>query len=168
MRLAVILFASALGGTGVAQTANDDTTSTENWWDKVGAGFFSDEGLTTLRSEFEIRAHWTGLSQDDQSAVRARCDELTGEGPGTAPSLQEGDEDENPDTTEAERRDIPEASMQNDASDDTGNAATTTTGSVEGEERQIAKPAADGATETGLAGSTDGNLARICDLIRTL
>lgn len=170
MRLAGILFAAALAGPGAAQIANDDTTSTENWWDQVGAGFFSDEGLTTLKSEFEIRAHWTGLSQDDQSAVRARCDQLSGKGTGAAPSRQEGDEDENPDTTEAERRDVPEASAVDDASDDTGNSRTTTTGSADGEERQIAEPSAevDPDAETGLAGSTDGNLAKICDLIRAL
>jgi len=59
--------------TAVAQATNDDSPAIENWWDNVGAAFFSDAGLTIPRSEFEIRAQWTALSEEDQTAIRARC-----------------------------------------------------------------------------------------------
>ena len=74
----------------MAQTSTDDLAATESWWDKVGAKFFSDEGLKTMRPDLEIRAQWTGLSADDQAAIRARCAELAGKGTGQAASLQEG------------------------------------------------------------------------------
>ncbi|MDT8854398.1 hypothetical protein RNZ50_05005 [Paracoccaceae bacterium Fryx2] len=59
--IAVLLLGTALAAPGFAQTSNDDTVATEAWWDKVGAGFFSDASLETPRPEFEIRAHFTGL-----------------------------------------------------------------------------------------------------------
>lgn len=186
MRLAALLVGSLgmLPATlpSVAQTTNDDTSFEENWWDRVGAGFFSDASLRTPRPEFEIRAHWTGLSPDDQAAVRARC----ARGPdGTAASLQEGDEDNNPDSTAAERADATAPRLQGDGEPAVPPAHqdTTTTGSVEGEEVQRAslqsRPAADTGlaggfkpgAETGFVAGQDGEaetMVTICDLIREL
>ena len=165
LALALLLPAMA-----AAQTTNDDTSAAENWWDRVGAGFFSDAGLQTLRPEHEIRAHWTGLSADDQAAVRARCDEAAGQGGGTAASLQEGDEDEAPDTTEADRTDR----AANDGASGTqvpGAGATTTTGSAGGAEVQEAAPSNRVEPYTGLAGGVeagDASLVRVCALVARL
>lgn len=76
IRLVAPLCLALLAVPALAQTATDDSASTENWWDRVGAAFFSDESLKTMRPDTEIRAQWTGLSEDDQAAVRARCVEL--------------------------------------------------------------------------------------------
>ena len=74
----------------MAQTSSDDLAATESWWDKVGAKFFSDDGLQTMRPDLEIRAQWTGLSADDQAAIRARCAKAAGNGTGQAASQQQG------------------------------------------------------------------------------
>lgn len=152
----------------VAQTTNDDTSAGENWWDKVGAGFFSDATMRTPRPEYEIHAHWTGLSADDQAAVRARC---AGEG-GTAASSQEGDEDESPrDQTSNDLADRNANKVQGSGETAVPPAAegTTTTGSVNGTESQKASPSERPSPDTGLAGGTgEGGLVTICQLIAKL
>ncbi len=156
MRLAALLMGSILAFPVSAQTTNDDTVATETYWDQVGAGFFSDATMETLRPEYEIRAHWTGLSADDQAAVRARC--ANGED-ATALSRQEGDEDENADATVS------------DLADQTLTQEITTTGSVQGKEVQKASPSDQPEPYTGLAGGVqdgDTRMVAICALIKTL
>lgn len=91
----VILLSSALlalqAPVAAAQTATDDQPSTEAWWDRVGSGFFSDPGLTVLREEFDIRAHWTAMSAEDQEVMRQRCAALEHDGAPTAPLPEPGD-----------------------------------------------------------------------------
>ena len=162
-----------------AQTTGDDLPATENWWDKVGAKFFSDKGLTTLRPEAEIRAQWTALSADDQAAVRARCAELAGQGTGEAASQQQSSNtglDEINDTNEA-------ADNANETADDEAPAKldaeiagenavepesadeTSVTGTTNGIE--IQKPAEGTIGYTGMAGGNPDDLAftPVCTLI---
>jgi len=162
-----------------AQTTGDDLPATENWWDKVGAKFFSDKGLTTLRPEAEIRAQWTALSADDQAAVRARCAELSGQGTGDVASQQQGsntgldgindtdeaaenaDEtatDEAPETLEAAI--TGENAVKPDSADEASVTGTT-------DEIEIQKPAEGTIGYTGMAGGNPENLAfaPICTLI---
>jgi hypothetical protein len=169
----ITLAALILAAPVAAQTTNDDTSATENWWDKVGADFFSDATMEMPRPEYEIRAQWTGLSADDQAAVRARCAAARGQSDGTAPSLQEADENNAPDTTEADRAAAPRPAGE--AAGAASQAAqadlTTTTGAVEGRERQVASPDGQPAPYTGLAGGfQEGTprMVRICDLIAEL
>lgn len=157
-----------------AQTTNDDTASTENWWDKVGAEFFNDATLDMPRPEYEIRAQWTGLSADDQAAVRARCAERAGEGSTAARSLHEGDEDNAPGATPADLADLPSAdadSYDDGATQGEANAdPTTTTGSIRGQEQQVPSAKPRPAPYTGLAGGLQEppDMVRICDLIGEL
>lgn len=159
-----------------AQTTNDDTTATENWWDKVGAEFFSDATLDMPRPEHEIRAQWTGLSADDQAAVRARCAAREGQGNTAARSLDEGDEDNAPGATAGDLADLPQADVEahgDGATHGTADAeanTTTTTGSIKGQEQQVPSAKPRPAPYTGLAGGLQEapNMIRICDLIDTL
>jgi hypothetical protein len=172
MRLAALFIGSLLilpvALPAAAQTTNDDTAAGENWWDKVGAGFFSDATMKTPRPETEIRAHWTGLSADDQAAVRARC--ATADG--TASSLQEGDEDESPQnqtTTDLADRTANEPQGNGKTAVPPKAEGTTTTGSVNGTEVQKASPAETPAPDTGLAGGEgDGSMVTVCQLIAKL
>lgn len=166
----------------LAQTAGDDLPSAETWWDSVGAQFFSDDGLMTQRPDAEIRAHWTGLSEDDQRAVLARCAALKGEGSGQSVSEQEGSntglggvndlekaiDNENETATD----DSPAVGQRTDteansSSSDT-NAQTSITGTSGGNEIQ---QSADGTVgDTGLAGGTTDprSLEPVCRLIENL
>lgn len=186
MKVYHLVIAGLLALPAQAQTVNDDTPSTENWWDNVGSGFFSDATLLTPRPEYEIRAHWTGLSDDDRAAVRARCGALQGQTAGAPVSTQEGDKDEDPGTTPAELADGATsgqttqaakdqvAAVQNDGKPvpETQNDSTTVTGSVAGMEVQKASPAETPEPYTGLAGgatdSDDVRTVRVCDLVKNL
>lgn len=175
MKRAILAFMLLYAAPVFAQTANDDMKATENWWDEVGADFFGEATMQEPRPEYEIRAQWTGLSADDQAAVRARCAALEGGQTATAPSLQEGPDDNNPDATAADLADgaAPGTAVQTATPNDTtaapGASETTTTGSIGGAEAQSASPSTTPAPDTGLAGSTgDGGLVLICDLIPDL
>lgn len=158
-----------------AQTATDDSPSTENWWDRVGAGFFSDENMQTMRPETEIRAMWTGLSADDQAAVLARCDEMSGAGNGSSASRSEGT------TGGGSTQNTGTASGADSTNTGSGNAAgrsgegsasgTSVTGSTVGEENQTASQSGTSA-ETGLApsvtGPTSGQMTQVCELLQSL
>jgi hypothetical protein len=171
----------------LAQTAGDDQPSTENWWDRVGAGFFSDDGLTLLRPEPEIRAHWTALSADDQAAVLERCAILmtqagSAETSGAAvPSTQLGS---NTDLGEEAAQDgaaaspMPEDTAQlpaDEAAPRTEGTAdlavdtadqTTVTGAVDGAEAHSADEDVQGYT--GLAGGVepeDAQLRPVCAVV---
>lgn len=156
-----------------AQTSNDDTPATENWWDEVGADFFSEASMQEPRPEYEIRAQWTALSADDQAAVRARCAAPAGEN-AAALSTQEGSEDTAPDTNAAELADAPETGLVDPATGAVDPAAATeaqtTTGSVDGDEVQEAASSDEPAPYTGLAGGVgeNTNMVLICDLIDAL
>lgn len=185
MKVAVAALTLMLATTAGAQTVNDDTPAAENWWDNVGAGFFSDATLLTPRPEYEIRAHWTGLSEDDRAAVLARCAELQGQS-ASAPSLQEGSTDEAPGTTAADladgattggltgAADDQTAAVENDGTPvpEGQNDSTTVTGSIAGQEVQSADSSDAPAPNTGLAGaavdSEDMRAFRVCDLVKTL
>lgn len=163
-----------------AQTSGDDLPSTENWWDRVGAGFFSDEGLTALRPRHEILAHWSALSQDDQDAIRARCavlasgaEDTTGV---TVPSDQLGSNTELG-ATQSERalhRDntqLPDdaGTTRTDSAPDISDDAadqTTITGAVGGAE--VHRPAEGIEPYTGLAGGVtpdDAQVSPVCGVI---
>lgn len=166
----------------IAQTAGDDLPATETWWDRVGAGFFSDEGLTLLRPESEIRAHWTALSSDDQAAVRARCATLAdtagvGDTTGASvPSAQSGSNTElgatqSEQALEDDLVELPADQGTRQASDAPDVAAgtageTSVTGAIGGEEVQ--EPADGVQPYTGLAGSVttdDAQLQPVCSVI---
>ena len=168
MKHLMLLLAIVAAPPVVAQTSNDDMPATENWWDKVGADFFSAASMQEPRPETEIRAQWTGLSADDQAAVLARCAGNAGSA-GLAPkSTQEGSTDEGNDTTSTDLADdVPEEQVADDPNSQ-ASQATTTTGSVSGEEVQL--PAQDGssAPDTGLAGGdgeSETKMVLICDLV---
>ncbi len=165
-----------------AQTSGDDLAATENWWDRVGAQFFSDEGLTTVRPEPEIRAQWTALSSDDQAAVLARCDALEGIGTGEATSLQEGsntgsggmnDADEAVDNANETPADGALVDRQTEKAASGGQTTepadqTSVTGALDGKE--IQQPADGTIGYTGLAGGRpeDAAFAPVCALIRDI
>ena len=167
-------------GPVIAQTTGDDLPAAENWWDRVGAQFFSDEGLTQMRPEYEIRAHWTALSADDQAAVLARCAEISGSGSGTATSQQEGSntgldikgsagaDHANQTATDGapirqQEATVDESGVQPDKAD-----KTSITGTSGGDEVQ--KPAEGTIGYTGLAGGSpdDGTFAPVCTLVAGL
>ncbi len=163
-----------------AQSASDDLTSAENWWDRVGAGFFSDKGLTLLRPESEIRAHWTGLSADDQAAVLKRCaalaapDDATGGAGVAVPSEQSGSNTEAGVTEPGQSADGGDrpAGEATPHADDSAPAATGTrdqtsiTGAVDGKE--VHAPAEGPEPYTGLAGGVDAEdaqLGSVCSVV---
>ena len=162
-----------------AQTTGDDLPAIENWWDKVGAKFFSDEGLTMLRPEAEIRAHWTALSADDQAAVRARCAELGGQGTGEAASQQQGsntgldainDTNEAADDANQTATDEAPARLKAEITGENAEEAdpadqTSVTGAADGTE--IQEPAEGTIGYTGLAGGNPDDLAfaPVCTLV---
>ena len=178
----LICIASLVALPAFAQTAGDDLPSTENWWDRVGAGFFSDQGLTVLRPAHEIRAHWTALSSDDQAAVRERCAILADSAEGTdttgvsVPSEQLGS---NTGLGETQSDLLPEGDVvQLPADEGTQQPATapdlngdttdqtSITGAVGGEE--VHDPATGVQPYTGLAGGVtadDAQLRPVCGVI---
>ncbi len=171
MKLVIFVASAMLAMPLAAQTTNDDATATENWWDEVGAGFFSDASLQQPRPEYEIRAQWTGLSADDQVAVRARCS--AGLENAQSPSLQEGSGDEDRDATATELTDDAQQAGRPLIGSEAPAAEnmTTTTGSVDGQEVQRADPANKPEPYTGLAGSdveSPEKMVMICDLIQEL
>lgn len=79
---AVVLAASlATGSAAIAQTT-DSTSSSDTSRTDPGAleaqralmgGFYTDDTMTTLRSEDEIRQAWGGMSSADQEQLRTHC-----------------------------------------------------------------------------------------------
>lgn len=175
LRVAALACATALAPPASAQTVNDDTPATANFRDRVGAGFFSEATLLTPRSESEIRAHWTGLSEDDRAAVRARCAARQGQPATPAALLQESDNATDQNATDTDGR--ADENAGNTASN-TGetNPAATATGSVNGQEMhgqamQSSNQSDPPAPTTGLAGGVENQGKRmlpVCDLIRQL
>jgi hypothetical protein len=172
MRLAALLLGSLLILPAIlpaaAQATNDDTATGENWWDKVGAGFFTSATMKTLRPATEIRAHWTALSAGNQVVVSARCASADG----TAASLHEGEEDESRQhqtTTDLADRTVTEPSGKDGTAVVPDADGTTTTGSVNGAEVHKASPSTMPAPNTGLAGGDgDGSMVTVCQLIAKL
>jgi len=159
-----------LGTASLAQTSTDDQPAAEGWWDRVGAGFFSDPGLVTLRPDLEIRAHWTALSADDQAAVKARCGALAKGGSGASASNQQGSNtgvggpplersDDDSETNVIVEKGV-QAQPETDGSDQ-----TSITGAVEGTEVQ--RPAEGVTGYTGLAGDIgdETQVSSVCDVI---
>ncbi|MDO9639887.1 MAG: hypothetical protein Q7J44_15220 [Pseudotabrizicola sp.] len=166
-----------------AQTATDDLPSAENWWDRVGANFFSDDGLRTLRPQHEILAQWTALSEDDQAAVLERCAILADRAQNTTstdgvtvPSEQRGSNTELGATASeralhADGAELPadEGTQRADTAPDmAGQAAdqTSITGAVGGAE--VHSPADGVQPYTGLAGGVtadDAELRPICGVV---
>lgn len=172
MKSTILGLAILFAGPIMAQTVTDDMKATENWWDAVGADFFSEATMQEPRPASEIRAQWTGLSADDQAAVRARCAAAAGDGSVVAPSLQEGSEDNTPDASATDLADgvLPGGVDPATGAVDPGLTAgeTTTTGSVGGVEVQTASPSDTPAPDTGLAGGAEAEMVLICDLIAEL
>ena len=191
----VVALATQLATPLMAQTSTDDLAATENWWDKVGGKFFSDDGLRTMRPDLEIRAQWTGLSADDQAAIRARCAEMAGTGTGQAASQQQGGNTGLGDANGVQAGSqqaatnqsgavqtadpavkVPDAVVQTDGTttapqSDTqpaGADQTSTTGAAQGKEVQ--QPAKGTIGYTGLAGGNPENLdfSPVCKLIAEL
>lgn len=160
-----LALAAMLASPLAAQTSTDDASATENWWDRVGAKFFSDEGLTTVRPEYEIRAQWTGLSADDQAAVLARCAALKGEGTGDAASLQQGS---NTGLGTARTDSTATEQVNNGNSEPETSEKLTVTGSSDGKEIQNAAQGTIGYTGLGGGSSDDAALAPVCSLISGL
>jgi hypothetical protein len=169
-----------------SQTASDDQPSTENWWDRVGSGFFSDEGLTLLRPEPEIRAHWTALSSDDQAAVLERCAILMNQAGtpdtggvsvpseqlgsntelGEAPSDGSATGDQAGSVLQGDNVELPadEGTLRADAAGPANE--TSVTGAVDGAE--VHSPGDDVPADTGLAGGVspeDAQLRPVCSVI---
>ena len=180
-----VVAASLAAMPAFAQTAGDDLPAAETWWDRVGAGFFSDEGLTLLRPEPEIRAHWTALSADDQAAVRERCAALTNGAGATdtsavsVPSTQSGSNTELGGTTtqdilEDDVVELPadEGTQRPVDAPDTApgeTAQTSITGAVEGAE--VHSPADGVQPYTGLAGGVtpeDAQLQPVCAVVANI
>jgi hypothetical protein len=140
----------------------------------VGGQFFSEATMKTPRPEYEIRAQWTGLSADDQAAVRSRCAATEGNQSMTAASGQEGsagDDSGSPACNLADGTEAGDAALDTGSAGSSGQAGsqTTTTGSVNGVEVQSASPSPSPAPDTGLAGGQgESQLVLICDLIATL
>ncbi len=97
MKLYVPLFAMLLAVPAFAQdetgtpSGNRDTTMDSEMSTRLGTSFYSDEGMTTLRTADEIKTLWTSISAEDQTALRARCEAMgtvsaEGSGDGTASS----------------------------------------------------------------------------------
>lgn len=176
-RMILALGFVALPALAAAQTTTDDSPSTENWWDQVGAAFFSDEALVSARPEYEVRAQWTGLSEDDQAALKARCEALATGTAVSSQSSEDGMTDDRtgtpgvgagPDATNSEA-----AGVEGDEFD-AGATGTTVTGDEGTIERQRASVETTEPGETGLAGqggaSNDPEVAQmvpVCDLIRS-
>lgn len=178
----------------LSQTAGDDQPSTENWWDRVGSGFFSDEGLTVLRPEPEIRAHWTALSSDDQAAVLERCAILMNQagtpdtsgasvpseqlgsntelGETSTDGLATGDADDGALQDDSVELPADEGAPRAEATADSAPAAaneTSVTGAIDGAE--VHSPDDDVQTYTGLAGGVspeDAQLRPVCSVIASI
>ncbi|NEX46489.1 hypothetical protein [Pseudotabrizicola algicola] len=153
-----------------AQTAGNDLPAAETWWDRVGAGFFSDEGLTLLRPEFEIRAHWTALSSDDQAAILERCAiladraDVSDTSGAVVPSQQQGSNTGLGDTQDAQATgsELPaDEGVQREAT-----APTSISGAADGAE--VHRPSEGVQPYTGLAGGVtpdDAQLRPVCSVV---
>lgn len=189
-RLFLLSVLAAAPVAALAQTTNDDTVAAENWWDRVGAAYFSDENLMTPRPEYEIMAQWTGLSADDQAAVKARCAELAGQGNGTAVSTQTASTDAANDddarmgegndsgteenvnaeegTSEAEAQPTSTETALTDAPEAAADSDTTLSGATAGAENQVAGEEVPGYTGLGGSDPTAEQMTPVCTLVQEL
>lgn len=56
-----------------AQTASTDAKVGQEWKDTIKTGLFTDSTMSTLKSETDVRAAWTNLSQEDKDMVLKEC-----------------------------------------------------------------------------------------------
>lgn len=56
-----------------AQTTSTDAKVGQEWKDTIKTGIFTDSTISTLKSETDIRAAWTNLSQEDKDMVLKDC-----------------------------------------------------------------------------------------------
>ncbi len=72
---AIFLATSAFAQTTTGTTAGASTDAKvgQEWKDTIKTGLFTDSTMGTLKSETDIRAAWTNLSQEDKDMVLKDC-----------------------------------------------------------------------------------------------
>lgn len=56
-----------------AAVAQTETVMGQDWNETTTSAFFADDGAMTLKSESEIQANWSALSQEERMAVMSAC-----------------------------------------------------------------------------------------------
>lgn len=84
------------GRVGVSGVGSDTGSLPPDWDGEIGDALFSDTGTGTLRPETEFRANFSGLSAEQQAAVRTHCNAggspstSQAEGQESAPEVTQG------------------------------------------------------------------------------
>ena len=102
---------SAVLATGALAQTNNPPTSTapdqgtaannaemlKKWKGPIGAAFFTDDTMATLRSEADMKTAWATLTPDQQAQVKADCSATASTTPpkSTAPDATAPDKDGN-------------------------------------------------------------------------
>ncbi|NGO51121.1 hypothetical protein G6N73_07985 [Mesorhizobium camelthorni] len=104
--IAASMLTLALGTSAIAQSSTTDTTGpaagtstdtmmmteadkalTKDWSGPIGDAFFTDDSMTTLKSQAEIQSSWASLSAEQQAQVKQDCTTVssgTASAPGTS------------------------------------------------------------------------------------
>lgn len=141
--MAAPAFAQEATDNADGSTAADVDTEMEA---RVGTTFFSDEGMTTMRTAEEIQTNWATLSAEDQAALRARCEAVMQASVKMEPS--KGDATAAGGPTEGTGADTDAAEGGSDATDPNDSTGTTT------------------AEDMGFMGD-DARMRPICDIVAT-
>ncbi len=98
MKLTTSLFLALLAAPAFSQTTTTEGSVAVDidpeLSARVGTVFYSDTGMTTLRTSDEIKTEWSSISTEDQDAIRARCTALAtapaSSGDSTGPATGDG------------------------------------------------------------------------------
>lgn len=79
-----------------AGTAANNTEMMQKWKGPIGAAFFTDDTMTTLRGEADMKTAWASLSTEQQAQVKADCSATASTTPkSTSPEATAPDKDGN-------------------------------------------------------------------------
>jgi hypothetical protein len=199
--IAASMLTLALGTSAIAQSSTTDTTGpaagastdtmmmteadktlTKDWSGPIGEAFFTDDSMTTLKSQAEIQSSWQSLSAKQQAQVKQDCATVsssTAAAPGTGTSTDTTASGTTtttpPDTTASDTTTGTGTSTDTTASttpDTTGPAAgtstdttaSTTTGTT-GTDTTSSDMAASGAAESGTYSTA---MTQLCSMVESM
>jgi hypothetical protein len=158
------------GATDTMMMTEADKALTKDWSGPIGDAFFTDDSMTTLKSQDEIKSSWATLSAEQQAQVKQDCAGVSTSTASSTDTTTSGTTATPPtDTTASETTTSGGMSTDTTASTTTGTTTTTspdTAASASGTAGTDATgPAAGGAAGAGIYSVA---MTELCSMITSM
>lgn len=148
------------GATETMMMTDADKTLTKDWSGPIGVAFFTDDSMSTLKTQAEIQSGWASLSAEQQAQVKQDCASVSSSS--TASTTGSGT---STDTTASGTTTTPSDTTASDtttsggtSTDTTASTSTDTTGPAAGTSTDTTASTSGSDTTTG-SGTTSTDMA---------